>query len=73
MSAVQPSPTAADTFAVKETSFPISSMKINASEVELGRVRRQSSSKPTARHSLLKELNLASLSELTPRKRTYSK
>ncbi|XP_023721687.1 uncharacterized protein LOC111872233 [Cryptotermes secundus] len=69
MSAVQPSPTAANTFAVKETSFPPSSVNVSASDGELGHVSRQSSSsKPRAKHSLLK-LNLASHSELTPRKR----
>jgi hypothetical protein len=69
MSAVQPSLTAANSFAVKETSFPLSSVNINASDGELWHITFQSSSsKPRARHSLLKELNLASLSELTPRK-----
>jgi hypothetical protein len=43
---------------VKETSFPRSS--VNSSDVELGHINRQSSSsKPRARNSLLKELNLA--------------
>jgi hypothetical protein len=70
MSAVQPSPTAANTFAVKENSFSISSVNINSSDGELGHIgRHSSSSKPRARHSLLKELNLAFLSELTLRKR----
>jgi hypothetical protein len=67
MSEVQPSPTAANTFAVKETSFLLN---INASDGELQHINHQSSSsKPTARHCLLKELNLALLSQLTPRKR----
>jgi hypothetical protein len=71
MSALQPSPAAAaNTFPVKETYFPLSSVNVNASDGELGHVNHQSSSsKPRARHSLLKELNLASCSELTPRKR----
>jgi hypothetical protein len=70
MSVIQQSPTAASTFAVKETSFLSGSEYINASDGELGHVSRQSSSsKPRAMHSLLKELNLASLSELTRRKR----
>jgi hypothetical protein len=38
MSALQPSPTAANTFSVKETSFPLSSVKINASDWELGHI-----------------------------------
>jgi hypothetical protein len=55
---------------VKEISFPLSSVNINASDGELRHINRQSSSsKDRTRHSLLKELNLASLSELTPRKR----
>jgi hypothetical protein len=42
----------------------------NASDVELRHINCQSSSSmPKARHSLLKELNLASLSELTLKKR----
>jgi hypothetical protein len=70
MSAIQPSATAANTFAVKETSFPLSSVNIDASDEELRHTNCQSSpSNSRARHSLLKELNLASLSELTPRKR----
>jgi hypothetical protein len=74
LSAVQPSPTAANTFAVKETSFPLSCVNINASDGELGHISRQSSSsKHRARRSLLKELHLASLSELIPRKRKLYK
>jgi hypothetical protein len=70
MSAVQSSPAAANIFAVKETSFPPSSWNINASDGELGLVNRQSSSsKPRAKHSLLKGLNLASLKELTLREK----
>jgi hypothetical protein len=70
MSAVKPSPTSANTFEGKETSFPLSSVNTNASDGELGHVNCQSSSsKPTARHFLLKEPTLASLSELTLRKR----
>jgi hypothetical protein len=71
MSPVQPSLTAANTFAVKETSFLLSSENINASDGELRHINcLSSSSKPRARHSLLrKEFNLALLSELTPRKR----
>jgi hypothetical protein len=70
MSAVQPSPTAANTFPVEETSFPLSSVNINASDGELKHINHESSSsKPRARHSQLKELNSASLSELKLRKR----
>jgi hypothetical protein len=58
ISTIQPSPTAASTFAVEETSFPLSSENINASDGELGHIIYQSSSsKPRVRHSLLKELN----------------
>jgi hypothetical protein len=58
MSAVQPSQTAANTFAVKETSFPLSPVNINASDGELGHINRQSfSMKPRVTHSLLKEPN----------------
>jgi hypothetical protein len=65
MPEILPSPATASTFAVKETSFPLSSESIKASDGELGYIKRQSSSsKPRARRSLLKELNLASLSEL---------
>jgi hypothetical protein len=54
---------------MKETSFSLSSVNKNASDGELGHISRQgSSSERRARHSLQKELNLASLSELTPRK-----
>jgi hypothetical protein len=70
ISAVQLSPTEGNTFAVKETAFPLSSLNISASDGELGHINCQSSSsKPRARHSLLKEPNLSSLSELTLRKR----
>jgi hypothetical protein len=70
MSAVQSSPTAANIFAVREISFHLSSVNINAYDGELGLVNRQnSSSTPRAKHSLLKELNLASLKELTPKER----
>jgi hypothetical protein len=68
MSAIKPSPIAASTFAVKETSFPLSSENMNASDGELQLInRKSSSSKPRARHSLLYKLNLALFSELTPR------
>jgi hypothetical protein len=70
MSAVQLSPTAPNNFTVKEISFSLSSVHLNASDGEFGYISYQSSSsKHRARHSLLKELNLASFSELTPRKR----
>jgi hypothetical protein len=69
MSAVQLSPTAANIFALEETSS-LSPVNGNASEGALGHINcPSSSSKPRARHSLLKEFNLASSSELTPRKR----
>jgi hypothetical protein len=70
MSAFQPSPAAANTFAGKEIPFPLSCVNIDASDGELRHINCQSSlSKPRARHSLLKEFNLASLLELPPRKR----
>jgi hypothetical protein len=57
---------------VKETSFPLSSVSINVSDGELRHINGQSSSsKPRARHSLLKELTLASLSDLSPRERKF--
>jgi hypothetical protein len=60
----------ANTFAAEETSFTPSSVNINASDGKLRHINCQISSlKPGARHSLLKELNLASISELTLRKR----
>jgi hypothetical protein len=45
MSAVQPSPTAANIFAVRETSFPLSCVNINASVGELRHINCQSSPK----------------------------
>jgi hypothetical protein len=70
MSAVQASPAAANTFSMKETSFSLRFVNTHASDGEFGHtIRQSSSSKPRARHSLLKELNFASLSELTPRRR----
>lgn len=72
MPAVQPSPIAANTFAVKDNSFPLRYVNTNASDGEPGHINLQSTStKPRARHSLLKELSLALLSELTPRKRNF--
>jgi hypothetical protein len=63
-------PTASNTFAVDKTSFTPSSVKVNASDRELRHINcPSSSSNPRARYSLLKELTLASLSELAPRKR----
>jgi hypothetical protein len=59
MSAIQPSPTPASTFPVKETSFPLRSKNMNASDAELGGISHQSSSsKPRAKHAMLKELNV---------------
>jgi hypothetical protein len=59
----------ANNFAAEETSFSPSSVNVNASDGELRHISCQSSSsKPGAWHSVLKELSLASLSELTPRK-----
>jgi hypothetical protein len=70
ISALQVSPASANTFAAGETSSTPGSVDVSASDGELGHIKCQSSSsKPRARHSLLKELNLASLPELTPRKR----
>ncbi|XP_033606071.1 uncharacterized protein LOC117282054 [Cryptotermes secundus] len=70
MSAIQLSPTAANILPAKETSLLLGSENIYASDGALRHIRCQSSSsKPRARRSLLKELNLALLSELTPRKR----
>jgi hypothetical protein len=63
-----PNPTqaAANIFSVEDTSF---SLSLDASDGEFRCFSDQnSSSKPGARHSLLKELNLAT-SDLTPRKR----
>jgi hypothetical protein len=40
MYAIQPSPTAASTFAVKETSFPLSCLNMNASDGELRHINR---------------------------------
>jgi hypothetical protein len=40
MSAVQTSPAATNTSAVKETSFPLSSVNMNASDGELGHINR---------------------------------
>jgi hypothetical protein len=70
MSVVQPSPTAANTFDLKETAFSLSSVNINAFDAEPGHINHHSSpSKHRASHSLLKELSSTSLSELAPRKR----
>jgi hypothetical protein len=44
MSAVQPSSTVANTFAMKETFFPLSSVNVNASNRELRHINCQSSS-----------------------------
>jgi hypothetical protein len=58
------------TLAVKETSCSLSPVNPNACDGELRCISHQSSSsKPRARHSLLKEINLATVAELTPRKR----
>jgi hypothetical protein len=55
---------------MEETSFLLSPVKSNASDRELRCISHpNSSSKPRARHSLLKQLNLATVAELTPRKR----
>ena len=59
-----PTPAAANIFSVEDTSLPLS---LHSSDGEFS--DQNSSLKPTARRSLLKELNLA-LSDLTPRKRT---
>jgi hypothetical protein len=57
MSAVQASPAAANTYSMKETSFSLRSVNKHASDGELRHTSCQSSSsKPTARHFLLKEL-----------------
>jgi hypothetical protein len=67
ISAVNSTPTAANTFAVEGTSCPLT---LNASEGEFRHINGQnSSSKPRARHSLLKDLNLATVSQLTPREK----
>jgi hypothetical protein len=69
MFTLQSSPTTANTIAVNEPSFTLNSVKVNASDGDLGHTYRQSSSsKPTIGHFLINELNLASLPELTPRK-----
>jgi hypothetical protein len=41
MSAVQPSPAEANTFAVKEIFYPLSSVNINAYDANLGHISRQ--------------------------------
>jgi hypothetical protein len=66
ISVTDPTQAAANIFSVEDTSF---SFSLDASDGEFRCFSGQnSSSKPRARHSLLKELNLAA-SDLTPRKR----
>jgi hypothetical protein len=69
VSAFKPSPTAANTLAVKKTSFG-SSANVTASSGKQGHINHQSfSSKHRARHFLIKYLNLTLLSEFILGKR----
>jgi len=59
-------PAGANIFSMEDTSF---SLSLDAFDGDYGCFNdKNSSSKPRARHSLLKELNLV-MSDLTPRKR----
>jgi hypothetical protein len=54
-------------FAVEDISCPLA---LNAYNEEFRRINHpNSSSKPRARHSLLRELNLATVSQFTPREK----
>jgi hypothetical protein len=67
ISAVDSTPTAANTFAAEGTSSPLI---LNASDGEFRHINSQNfSSKPRALDSLLKELNLATVSQFTPREK----
>jgi len=69
ISVPNPTQATANIFYVEDTSLSLSLDSSTASDGEFGCFSGQnSSSKPTARRSLLKELNLA-MSDLTPRKR----
>ena len=68
ISVLNPTQAAGNIFSVEDTSLSLSLDSSTASDGGFGCFSDQNSSlKPTARHSLLKELNLA-MSDLTPRK-----
>jgi len=65
--AVKSIPPPASMFAVEDISCPLN---LNASDGEFRRINSPNpSSKPRARHSLLRELNLARVSEFTPKEK----
>jgi hypothetical protein len=65
--AVKSTPPAASMFPVEDISCPLT---LHTSDGELRRIIRPNpSSKPRARHSLLRELNLATVSQFTPREK----
>ena len=65
--AVKSTPSAASTFAVEDISCPLT---LNASDGEFRHINRPHPSlKPRARRSLLRELNLATVSQFTPREK----
>jgi len=65
--AVKSTPPAGSMFAIEDISCPLTS---NASDGEFRRINRPNpSSKPRARHTLLRELNLATVSQFTPREK----
>jgi len=65
--AVKSTPPAASKFAVEDISCPVT---LNASDGDFRRINRPNpSSKPRARHSFLRELNLATVSQFTPREK----
>jgi hypothetical protein len=65
--AVMSTPAAANMFAVEDTSY---SLTLNASDGEFRCINHPNPTlKPRDRHSFLRELNLATLSELIPRKK----
>jgi len=65
--AVKSTPPAASMFAVEDFSYPVT---LYASDGEFRRINRPNPSlKPRARHSLLRELNLATVTQFTPREK----
>ena len=65
--AVKSTPPAASMFAVEDISCPLA---LNASDGEFRRINHPNPfSKPRPRHSLLRELNLATVSQFTPREK----
>jgi hypothetical protein len=74
ISPFQTPPPGVSTFAVEETSNSLSSVNSYASDGELGCINHpSSSSKCRVRHSLLKELNLATVAGLASRKKMYER